>query len=100
MEQMISTLRDIHSDEGIRGVCKSATRHINRLYYDVRTCNSYNSDGINIFHEDWDNLIILDACRYDYFKQLNDMDGELEYRISRGSQSREFMRGNFQGQRA
>jgi hypothetical protein len=70
------------------------------MYYNYKSSSEYNSNGINIFNEDWDNLIILDACRYDYFKELNDIDGELESRISRGSQSSEFIRGNFQGQKA
>jgi hypothetical protein len=56
----------------------------------------YNEDGVCIFEEDWDNLIILDAGRFDYFQELCDMDGELEYRESRGSTSKQFIRGNFQ----
>ena len=34
--------------------------------------------------EDWDNLVILDACRYDMFKKLNTINGKLEYKISIG----------------
>lgn len=58
----------------------------------------YNTDGFCIFEEDWDNLIILDACRYDYFKKHITLPGELESRISRGSMTREWARGNFQGE--
>lgn len=58
--------------------------------------NYYNTEGVNIFNEDWDNLIILDACRYDYFSQISTLPGELESRVSRGSTSKEFIRGNFQ----
>jgi len=47
--------------------------------------------------ENWDNLIILDACRYDIFEERNTIDGELDYRISKGSSSWEFMEGNFVG---
>ena len=40
-----------------------------------------------ILDEDWDNLIILDACRYDYFKKVYKkfLEGKLEKRWSRGS---------------
>lgn len=56
----------------------------------------YNTEGTNVFDENWDNLIILDACRYDVFSKQVDFDGDLDYRISRGSASKEFVRGNFQ----
>ncbi|OLZ40166.1 hypothetical protein A6E15_03855 [Natrinema saccharevitans] len=45
--------------------------------------------------EDWDNLIILDACRYDYFERLNTIDGTLYKAPSKGKKSWEFMRENF-----
>jgi len=57
----------------------------------------YNLHGIDIFDEDWDNLIILDACRYDEFAANVELPGRFESRISRGSHSREFVRGNFKG---
>ncbi|WP_247002208.1 hypothetical protein [Halosolutus gelatinilyticus] len=45
--------------------------------------------------EDWDNLIILDACRYDYFQRLNSIDGTLYKAVSKGKKSWEFLRKNF-----
>ncbi len=45
--------------------------------------------------EDWDNLLILDACRYDMFADRIDLDGELQSRISLGSSSEEFLERNF-----
>ncbi len=45
--------------------------------------------------EDWDNLIILDACRYDMFKQMNTIEGKLEWRRSKGSATWEFSQNNF-----
>ncbi|WP_128905693.1 alkaline phosphatase family protein [Halorubrum amylolyticum] len=48
-------------------------------------------------NEDWDNLIILDACRYGYFKNQNTISGNLERRTSRGDKSWEFMQENFAG---
>jgi hypothetical protein len=51
--------------------------------------------GVYVYDESWDNLIILDACRYDTFRELNKIQGLLEYRISRGSSSEEFLLENF-----
>ncbi|MFW6130788.1 MAG: hypothetical protein ACOC56_06340 [Atribacterota bacterium] len=40
--------------------------------------------GDYFLEEEWDNLIILDACRYDTFKKYNDISEDLEFRYSRG----------------
>lgn len=72
-------------------------REANRRYYRALSGRAWNAEGIDIFSEDWDNLIILDACRYDAFERANPFDGELESRISRGSNTVEFLRGNVQG---
>lgn len=53
--------------------------------------------GIDVMAEDWDNLILLDACRYDYFESQINIEGELKSAISRGGHSWEFMQGNFVG---
>lgn len=47
--------------------------------------------------EDWDNLIILDGCRYDYFEDLNTIGGELTKITSQGSHSTEFLEETFCG---
>lgn len=70
---------------------------INQLYNHYRAGQRYNTDGIDVFEEDWDTLIILDACRYDEFVRHSSLPGETESRISRGSTSPEFIRGNFTG---
>lgn len=51
--------------------------------------------GTDVMDEDWDNLIILDACRYDDFHSVNSLSGELERRISKGTDSKEFIYKNF-----
>lgn len=56
---------------------------------------SYNNSPCYIMEEDWDNLIILDACRYDLFRDNNTLEGDLEYRISHGSATPEFLSKNF-----
>ena len=55
--------------------------------------------GNYILKEKWDNLIILDACRYDTFvKLLNEehLKGNLESRVSRGTETSVFLSENFQ----
>jgi hypothetical protein len=56
------------------------------------------NDGCYIFEEDWDYLIILDACRFDIFKEEiknYDVKGKLQYRVSRGSLTTQFLIENF-----
>jgi len=45
--------------------------------------------------KDWDNLIILDACRYDMFKDVNKLEGELGFIYSKGSSTGHFLQDNF-----
>lgn len=59
----------------------------------------YADKGELAIEKDWDNLIILDACRYDYFSEQNHLEGELTKFSSAASQSWEFMEKNFQGRR-
>lgn len=54
--------------------------------------------GVDVMDEDWDTLVILDGTRYDTFEENNVLDGKLEFRRSRGSQSSEFIQGNFSGE--
>jgi len=55
-------------------------------------------DGVNVMKEDWDNLILLDACRYDYFDEMNRFEGDLRPVVSQGSNSWEFLEQNFEGE--
>ena len=77
---------------------RRAVLELNRLYYQRRQGVEYNTRGTDIFEdEDWDNLIILDACRHDTFAEQAPSRGTLESRESRGSASEQFIRGNFTG---
>jgi len=69
-------------------------RHANRLYHTKGGQWSYNSGGVDVFAEEWDSLLILDACRYDMFERRSDIPGQLTQRISRGSTTVEFLRSN------
>jgi len=45
--------------------------------------------------EDWDTLILLDACRFDLFQEVNTVPGTPGHRISEGSNTPEFFEANF-----
>lgn len=51
---------------------------------------------VRILDEEWDYLIILDACRYDFFKKYNFIKGKLERKVSMGSSTPEWFRKNFE----
>lgn len=75
-------------------------RELNRVYYTRFHSHESNPAGTNFFDEDWDNLLILDACRYDTFVDAApsfDLPGRLESRVSRGSSTAEYVHGNIHG---
>jgi len=53
-------------------------RHANRLYHRRFGRRECNEDGVDPFEADWDNLFILDACRYDMFERRAELPGRLE----------------------
>lgn len=57
------------------------------------------NEAVHVMDEDWDSMIVLDACRADYFQQVADLNKYDNYnsRISLGSHSSEWTRRNFQG---
>lgn len=54
---------------------------------------------LKLMEEDWDVLIILDACRYDFFEEMYDeyLNGRLEKKRSLGSSTPEWLVKNFPG---
>lgn len=57
-------------------------------------------EAVHVMEEDWDTLVILDACRADFFRDVADVGrfDDYETRVSLGSHSSEFTRRNFQGE--
>jgi hypothetical protein len=51
--------------------------------------------GIKVVDEYWDYLIILDACRYDFFEKMNIIPGRLEKKKSLASATVEWLEKNF-----
>lgn len=70
---------------------------INRMYYSFVNESAFNDSGVDIFREDWDTLIILDACRADVFEQRVSLPGATGRRHSRASMTREWVEANFAG---
>jgi hypothetical protein len=52
-------------------------------------------NAVNVIDEEWDFLIILDACRFDVFREISSLEGKLEKRISKGSSTAEWLKRNF-----
>jgi len=65
------------------------SHYILQFYYGIIRGNA----GIYVVEEDWDTLIILDACRYDVLREV--MGADIDYRVSRGSSTLEWVRENF-----
>lgn len=66
----------------------------------VRICQNIvfkltHGDEFDIMAEEWDNLIILDACRNDFYREQTPFSGTVETRLSRGSETPEFFANNF-----
>jgi len=94
----VSRLAEINRDFGLGTAISRAMKYgidkpIRKIYSSLFEYR--NGPGIDIMQEDWDNLIILDACRYDYFESQIGINGNLTSVISRGAHSWEFMKNNF-----
>ncbi|MBP1985610.1 hypothetical protein [Halolamina salifodinae] len=97
---MIYKLRravDIYREQGASVVVSKALRYlpieVDNIFYRLRQ-----DSPTKVMEENWDTLIILDACRYDLFEEINYLDGDLEHRTSLGSTSEEFLERNFTGE--
>lgn len=94
MRHHLQRAKHVYDTRGSKELAKTTLAYlpieINNLVFRM-----LNGSGTKIMEEDWDNLIILDACRYDMFSRRIELDGELESRISLGSTSEEFFECNF-----
>ncbi len=54
---------------------------------------------VHVTEEDWDHLIVLDGCRYDYFLKVytSFLEGKLEKVVSVGSNTVEWRDNSFPG---
>lgn len=72
-------------------------KEVGRIWDQARF-QATHEDAVDVMSQDWDYLLLLDACRYDVFEDVNWIDGELDYVISAGSHSEEFCEVNFAGE--
>ena len=98
----------VHALSEIRQNYSSINWWRNRVFapYIIGTLTQYHpsypgyDEAIRVMEADWDNLIVLDACRADIFEHVAEIDRFDEYRTvtSLGSHSSEWTRRNFAGQ--
>lgn len=79
-------------------------RRANRAYHRRLGRRTHDHRGVDVVAEDWDLLVVLDACRYDTLAARVDgsgdpLPGDLQRRRSRGSHTVEFLWGNFANRR-
>lgn len=86
--------------EGLRNP-KTGVIELNRVLtsgIEYKNSPECNASGVNIIDADWDQLLILDACRYDIFSEhAGELPGTLSRRESKASATRQFLEANFGG---
>ncbi len=88
-DRWLSSLRDNwRSPYWWRG---SVLQFLGGLYYRKIKGNA----GEYVMEKDWDNLLVLDACRLDLYKEVANPD--CDSMVSRGAATPEWLRENFQG---
>jgi hypothetical protein len=100
-----ATLPDRYSVENLRRVLENPrllrqelfnwTLQVNSRTRHVLNALGGTDENLDVIAADWDNLVILDACRYDLFEARNQLEGNLRSVRSKGSDSWEFMDANF-----
>lgn len=88
----LRNLRRVASFQGIHGVISYYGTKANRRIHEKR-----NHTGMDVMSEDWDNLFILDGCRYDLFAEECDLDGHLKRQTSPATESGSFIEESFIG---
>lgn len=94
MRHHIRRALSIYRSDGVAELMQSAARYapieLNNVLFRLR-----NDSCTLVMAEDWDTLVLLDACRYDMFEERIDIEGDLQSRVSAGSTSEEFLERNF-----
>ncbi|WP_415381170.1 hypothetical protein [Halosimplex sp. TS25] len=86
-------LRRLADDPGLLlGEVNRVGCELNKAYHRRRQ-----GSGVDVMAEDWDNLLILDGCRYDMYREHTSFDRPVDRRRSAGSDSWEFLEANFAG---
>jgi hypothetical protein len=72
-----------------RSIARALNNAVFRVKYD---------EPFDLMAEDWDNLILLDACRADVYQEQTPFSTAVETRLSCGSGTPEFIQRNFVGE--
>jgi len=83
-----------HPRLAARYVNKQTTRAFWKSHSSV-TRSIYDRKDPKITERDFDNLLLLDACRYDLFEKSNSLPGELDRYYSVASRTSEFIKKTF-----
>jgi len=67
------------------------------LHVPQRVWFSLEHETTNVMERDWDNILVLDACRYDTLATLDPFDTTVRRTVSKASQSGEFCEKYFSG---
>jgi len=89
----LNNLRRIAHPSGIRGAFNHFVIKANQRYHS----RTESSDTVDVIQKEWDNLLILDACRYDMFEKQWNFGGELRRVRSPASWSWGFLKESFAG---
>jgi hypothetical protein len=76
-------------------IFKMEPLRFNKWAYRRANNTPFNDDGIDVLAADWDNLIVLDACRWDMFREESELRGSTERVESRASCTRGWLQANF-----
>ena len=98
MIRKFKRLHQITHQEGIIGGLRAIQRYI--IYHIWFPILKYRFERpragrFYVMQQDWDNLIILDACRWDTFEEHTRFEGKLSKIISIGNESWSFQKANF-----
>jgi hypothetical protein len=74
-------------------------RYLNKWYYRAINSGEFNDRGVSFFEKDWDNLVLLDACRYDTFVEESQINGTLGREVSMASATPEYIASNLRGEK-
>lgn len=72
-------------------------REFNKISHRIVPWWNARRNGTDFLTEDWDNLLILDACRFDIFEAENEIPGRLEKRRSMAASTLDFLQTNVHG---
>ena len=96
MRHHLDRAKHVYHERGLTDLISSAIGYV-PIELNNAIFRLQHGEGTHVMEEDWDTLILLDACRYDMFAERVPFDGSIESRISKGSTSEEFLRQNFEG---